>query len=320
MSYSASDIYFKRAVTILESQQIEAIVAMEIFSNGTGTLCGIEEAKILLKKVLLPGSEVWALADGDQFDRKEVVLRIKAPYTSFGVYETAILGMLAHGSGWATASRECVQAAKGIPVISFGARHVHPSVVGIMDYAAVVGGCVSCSSSIGAELSGTIPSGTMPHTLILIMGNTIKAAKAFDACMPPEVPRIVLVDTFKDEVEESVNVSITMGDKLDAVRLDTPAERGGVTPHLVKEVRAALDLIGSNNVKIVVSGGITPQRIATMLEENAPVDSFGVGSYISGARPIDFTADIHEVESEPVAKRGRIPGITENPRLKPVLV
>jgi nicotinate phosphoribosyltransferase len=45
------------------------------------------------------------------------------------------------------------------------------------------------------------------------------------------------------------------------------------------------------------------------------VDSFGVGSYISGACPIDFTAAIKEVEDKPVAKRGRIPGIIANPRL-----
>ena len=38
-----------------------------------------------------------------------------------------------------------------------------------------------------------------------------------------------------------------------------------------------------------------------------------------GAKPIDFTADLHEVEGKPIAKRGRIPGITPNPRLKRVL-
>ena len=51
----------------------------------------------------------------------------------------------------------------------------------------------------------------------------------------------------------------------------------------------------------------------------ALVDGFGVGGYISGAKPIDFTADLHEVEGKPVAKRGRLPGITANPRLKRVM-
>jgi nicotinate phosphoribosyltransferase len=38
------------------------------------------------------------------------------------------------------------------------------------------------------------------------------------------------------------------------VRLDTPSERGGVTPDLVKEVRARLDQAGFSYVKIFVSG------------------------------------------------------------------
>jgi nicotinate phosphoribosyltransferase len=49
------------------------------------------------------------------------------------------------------------------------------------------------------------------------------------------------------------------------------------------------------------------------------VDYFGVGSHISDAKPIDFTADLHDVEGKPIAKRGRIPGITPNPRLKRIL-
>ena len=88
---------------------------------------------------------------------------------------------------------------------------------------------------------------------------------------------------------------------------------------LVKEVRARLDQAGFKKVGIFVSGGITPERIAYFIEKKAPVDGFGVGSYISGARPIDFTADLHEIEDKPIAKRGRIPGITPNPRLKQIL-
>ena len=107
--------------------------------------------------------------------------------------------------------------------------------------------------------------------------------------------------------------------KLNAVRLDTPSERGSVTIDLVKEVRARLDLAGFNHVKIFVSGGLSIERIKEFVDSGAPVDSFGIGSYITGARPIDFTADLHEIEGKPIAKRGRIPGITPNPRLKRVM-
>jgi nicotinate phosphoribosyltransferase len=320
VSGDTADVYFARTIDILRREGINPTATMEVFCSRGGLLCGIEEVKALLKEVLPEGKrEVWALAEGEEMTAKEVVLRITAPYQSYGLYETAIIGILAQSSGWATSASECVKVARGIPVISFGARHVHPAVAGILDYASVVGGCQGCSSIAGARLTGKEPSGTMPHALILIIGDTVKATMLFDKYMPSSVPRISLVDTFKDEAEESIRVAGALGKKLQSVRLDTPSERGRVTTELVKEVRARLDLAGYEHVGIFVSGGFDPERITSFLENGAPVDGFGVGSYISGARPIDFTADLHEIDGKPIAKRGRIPGITPNPRLKRVI-
>ncbi|GBD11671.1 Nicotinate phosphoribosyltransferase pncB2 [bacterium HR23] len=317
LSGDTADVYFQRTISVLKRAGINPVVTMEFFPQRDGILCGMREALALLEAVLpKEGSEVWALEEGTPIQRKEVALRIKAPYTSFGLYETALCGILAHCTGWATAARECVEAAKGIPVISFGARHVHPRVAAVMDYAAVVGGCTACSSIAGARLAGVVAAGTMPHAFILCVGDTVRAVELFDQILPPDVPRIALVDTFKDEVEESVRVAQALGSRLQGVRLDTPVERGRVTIELVKEVRAHLDLHGFPHVQIVVSGGLNPERIRAFVEAGAPVNAFGVGGYITSAPPNDFTADIHEVEGRPVAKRGRIPGITPNPRLK----
>ncbi len=318
LSEGRADIYFARTQTVLEKEGLNPVVTMEIFPSRDGLICGMREVLSLLSTVLPPKAEVWALDEGESMQAKEIVLRITAPYQSFGLYETAILGILAHESGWATAARVCVEAAEGIPIISFGARHVHPDVSARMEYAAVVGGCVGCATPAGAALAGLNPSGTIPHAMILIFGDTVEATLGFDRHMPPEVNRIALVDTFKDEAEESLRVAAALGERLWGVRLDTPAERGRVTPDLVKEVRARLDQAGYQHVKIVVSGGIDPPRIQLFRETGAPVDAFGIGSAISGAPPIDFTGDIKAIEGKPIAKRGRIPGITPNPRLKRV--
>ena len=259
-----------------------------------------------------------SLDDGDLIAPKEVVLRITGRYRAFGLYETAILGMLAQSTGWATAAREVVEAAAPDPVISFGARHVHPDIVDVLDYAAIVGGCVGASTPAGARLAGLNPTGTMPHSLVLIFGDTVRAAEAFDREMAEDVPRIVLVDTFRDEAEETLRVAEALGDRLYGIRLDTPSERGRVTADLVKEIRARLDQAGHPKVRIVVSGGLNPDRIRYFKESGAKVDSFAVGSYISGATPIDFTGDLKEIDGRPIAKRGRIPGRTESPRLRRV--
>ncbi|HEY3163548.1 MAG TPA: nicotinate phosphoribosyltransferase [Candidatus Limnocylindrales bacterium] len=322
LSGDSADVYFARAETVLEREGLDPVVTMEVFARQDAVLCGIDEAKNLIGHVLatadLIETKVEALSDGDRISPKEVVLRIHARYRQFGLYETAILGMLAQSTGWATAARECVEAAAPEPVVSFGARHVHPDITDVLDYAAIVGGCVGASTPAGARLAGLNPTGTMPHSLVLIFGDTVAAAEAFDRHLGSDVPRIVLVDTFKDEAEETLRVAHALGDRLYGIRLDTPSERGRVTADLVKEIRARLDQEGYGHVQIVVSGGLTPERITYFKEQGAPVDSFAVGSYISGAAPIDFTGDIKEIDGRAIAKRGRIPGVTESPRLQPV--
>lgn len=322
LSGQTADVYFERAQAILQAEHLDPVVVMEVFSRDAGILCGAEEVHAFLGKVLGPGNGhdpvpvVESLSDGDPFDSKEVVMRIEARYSAFGLYETAVLGTLAQCSGWATAARHIVDAAAPIPVIGFGARHVHPSVADQMDYASVVGGCIGASTPAGAGMAGLSPTGTMPHALVLIFGDTVRAAEAFDRHIDPEIPRIVLVDTFKDEAEEALRVADALGDRLWGVRLDTPSERGRVTPDLVKEVRARLDMAGHRHVKIVVSGGLDAERIGVFKDAEAPIDSFAVGSAISDASPIDFTGDLKEIDGKPIAKRGRIPGRTENPRLR----
>jgi nicotinate phosphoribosyltransferase len=316
----ASDIYFQRARDTLAAAGIDAVVVMDYFSSDSGVACGVTEAVRLLETVLKSGDEISAIPEGEPMAERETVVRVRAPYSRFGVYETALLGMLSSCSGWATAAREIVDAAAGKRVISYGARHVHPLVGPVMEYSAIVGGCVGCATPLGAHLAGLkAPSGTMPHSMILMFGDTVVAAKAFDASMPEDVLRIVLVDTFKDEAEEALRVAEALGKRLKGVRLDTPKERGQVTIDLVREVRARLDMAGHQHVGIYVSGGFNAQRIREFEAAKAPVDSYGVGMAIAAAPPIAFTADIKEIAGKPIAKRGRIPGAAANLRLQRVL-
>ena len=317
---AAADVYFLRARKTLDGAHVDAVVAMDFFSSKPGVLCGVAEAVRLLTGVLRDGDQAWAMPEGADMGVKDTVLRIRAPYSRFGVYETALLGMLSSCSGWATAAREVVDAANGKRVISFGARHVHPLIGPTMEYSAVVGGCAGCATPLGAQLAGLQgPSGTMPHAMMLLVGDTVTAALAFDEHMGDDVLRIVLVDTFKDEAEEALRVAEALGKRLRGVRLDTPGERGGVTVDLVKEVRARLDLAGFNHVGIFVSGGLDANRIRQFEEAKCPIHSYGVGMAISGAPPIAFTADIKEISGKPMTKRGRIPGVANNPRLVRVI-
>lgn len=311
---ATTDVYFVKTHEILKELNKENTqVTAEIFSRGAGVFCGLPE---ILNLFADTGVDVWSLPEGAQFDRKEVIMRIKGSYGEFGIYETAILGILASSCGWATAAREIKKAVGDRQALVFGARHVHPSVAPVMERSALVGGIDGASCILGAKLAGKEPKGTVPHAVFLIVGDTVEVAQTYDRIMPPDAVRLVLVDTFKDEAEETLRVAAALGEKLQGIRLDTPSERGGVTPGLVKEIRARLDMAGSNHVQIFVSGGLDPDKIKLLKEAGA--DAFGVGSYISGARAIDMTMDLKEIDGKPVAKRGRIPGLTTNERLEKV--
>ena len=312
---------------MMRLESLNPKVLVDFVPAREGILCGMEEVKSLLQNVLPKQetdsmvelldneAEVWGLEEGDEIMPGEPVLRIIANYASFAIYETSICGILSSSSGWATAARECVKAAGDKTVIGYGARHIHPNVAHILDYASVLGGCSSASTLLGSRQSGRNPFGNMPHSLPLIFGDTVVAAQAFDRHLGMEIQRIVLVGTFGDEGEEALKVSQALRDKLRGIRIDTPSERGGVTPTMVGELRARMDQMNFKHVEIYISGGLNPTRIKEFQDLDSPVNGYLVGSYISGASPNDFTADIREIEDKAVAKRGRIPGKLDGPRL-----
>jgi nicotinate phosphoribosyltransferase len=121
LSGESADVYFARAESILEREGLDPLVTMEVFGRQDAVLCGVDEAKNLLGHVLASAdpaeTSLEALDDGDRIGPKEVVLRIRARYRAFGLYETAFLGMLAQSTGWATAAREVVDAAAPQPVV-----------------------------------------------------------------------------------------------------------------------------------------------------------------------------------------------------------
>jgi nicotinate phosphoribosyltransferase len=176
----------------------------------------------------------------------------------------------------------------------------------MIDRAAYIGGCDGLALVKGAELLGIPASGTMPHSLVIVLGGLVPAVKAFDEVIEPEVPRVALVDTFGDEKFEALAAARALADRLAAVRLDTPASRRGDMLQILREVRWELDRAGFPRVKLFVSGGLDEGEILAL---NEAVDGgYGVGTAISSAATIDFSMDIVEVEGEAVAKRGKLSG------------
>ena len=313
-----ADVYLHRTQRILRNEGLNPLVMMEFACSRSAVLCGAMEVKAVLGKVTSEGNrEVWAVEEGTEVEEGEICLQVKAPYSSFGLYETAICGILAHSTAWATAATEVVRAAENVPVICVGAHNVHPSVAPVMDYAAVVGGCASGSTVLGTRLANTQPIATVSGALVQLMGDAVKAIDAFDRAVAPDVARVAYVDPRKDVVAQSVAVARAMKDRLSAVRLARVPGGVSVQADTVREVRKRLDAVGAKKVMIVLSGRMSPERVRTLLDEGAPVDTFHDTGYIAAASPVPFWPNIRSISERPIPQETEPP--PPNPRLLRIL-
>ena len=305
----ATDAYFERTDAALKHADRNPRVVAEVTADQFPTgefelLAGVKDAAALLADRAV---DVDAIPPGRCFDGGPV-MRIEGPYLDFARLETALLGFLSHASGIATAARRVREAAPDSPVLSFGARHVHPSIAAVVERSALLAGLDGFSHVAAGDQIDRAASGTIPHALLLCFGRGEQEAawQAFDAAVGEDTQRIALCDTFSDEVDESLRAADTLGDALDGVRLDTTGSRRGDFRHIIREVRWELDAAGHEDVDIFLSGGL---GVDDLRELRDVADGFGVGSTISNADPVDFALDIVEVDGEAIAKRGKLSGV-----------
>ncbi len=303
-----TDVYFERTVEIIKAKGIDRRVAAEVRASQLPTsypwavLAGLDEVLTLFEGIKV---NLWAMPEGSFFHSLEPVLVIEGNYSDFAKYETPLLGFLCQASGVATRAARCKKAAGDKLIYHFGARRMHPGIAPMIDRASFIGGCDGVAVSRSAQELGEEPIGTIPHALILLVGDTAKATRLFHEVIEPKVKRVSLIDTLGDEKFEALRVAEELGKDLFGVRLDTPSSRRGDFLQLLKEVRWELDLRGFNKVRLFVSGGIDEEKISQL---NQVADAFGVGTWISNAPVIDFALDIVEMEGRPFAKKGKCSG------------
>lgn len=296
-----ADVYLHRTQRILRTEGLNPTVVMEFAATRDAILSGCMEVRAVLSKVTSEGNrEIWAVEEGQRVSASEVCLTVRAPYSSFGLYETAICGILAHQSGWASAARELADEAGSIPVVNVGAHNVHPSVAPVMDYAAVVGGCYTGSTVLGARLANSPVVATVSGALVQLLGDPVKAVHAFDRAVAPDVQRVAYVDPRKDPVAQAVEIARVMGDHLNSVRIARMPGGKAVDTETIQEIRTQLDAIGARYVTIILSGRLSPERVRMLLDEGAPIDMLHDTGYIASAKPITFLPNIRTISDRPV--------------------
>lgn len=300
----ATDAYFLRTEEVLDGLGKNPYVVMELFTKSFpdknylfGVLLGVYEIAKLLEGLPI---DVYAMEEGEIFFPYEPVVQVIGKYRDFARYETSILGFVSFLSGVGTKSARVRISAKDKKIYSFGTRRQHPFLAPAVEYATYVCGFDGVSNVLGAKYIGKNPVGTMPHALILVIGDDKSSFLAFDKYVDEKVPRIALIDTFGSPTVEALEALEALGSKLQGIRLDSKDYA-----YLIKDIRWEFSRRGFPDIKIFLSGGLDEYEVEKYRDL---VDAFGVGTRVANASSIDFALKIVEVEGEPKAKSGNMPG------------
>ncbi|QBF34764.1 nicotinate phosphoribosyltransferase [Mycoplasmopsis phocirhinis] len=321
--------YFHKTEKIIQTFSPQNVIKLQFFQrNDDVMVAGMQEVLDLLSQNTDTSKYVIRyIPDGQIINNLDIVLELEGHYEDFGKYEGMIDGMLARSSTIATNMYRCVKAANGKDIIFMGDRNDHWMMQEIDGKAAQIGGAASMSTDAQNVVQNDDSTfGSIPHCLIQNFdGSTEEAMKAYAKLFPNE-KIISLVDYHNNVIRESLNSYRAIGKSLWGVRLDTSKnmkdhmfdneednhEFYGVNIEQVKRLRQALDQEGAQHVKIVVSSGFTPQKIAKFEAANTPVDAYGVGQGIFSPT-VSYSADATILNGHRQAKEGR--GYRTNPNL-----
>lgn len=265
--------------------------------------------------------EVLAIAEGTPVFGNEPLMRITGPLLQAQWVETMLINRVAYASLVASHSLAVVQAARGKPVMEFGARRAHgPNGALTASRAAVIGGCTSTSNVEAAQRFGLAVSGTQAHSWVMAFPSELDAFRAYAEVFPADC--VLLVDTY-DTLAFGMPNAITVarelacrGHRLRGVRLDS-----GDLDELSRGARAQLDAAGLHDVTIIASGDLDAGRIAALEDAGAPIDAYGVGTAMVTARSDPAFSGVYkvaEVDGRPTLKLSGTPEKTSNPGRKQV--
>jgi len=236
-----------------------------------------------LKNFRFSGS-IYSFSEGDLVFPKAPVVRVEAPILEAQIIETLLLNILNFETLIATRAARMKIAAGGRNLIDFGMRRAQGLGAIHATRAAVIGGFTATSNVLSADLFGLTSTGTMAHSWVQSYEDEYQAFSEFAAAFPENC--ILLIDTYNtlnSGVPNSIKVAREMeqrGHKLMGVRLDS-----GDLAYLSKKTRKQLDDAGFNYVKIIVSNQMDEHIMASLIQQGASIDGFGVGTRLVTGKP-----------------------------------
>ena len=221
--------------------------------------------------------DIYAPKEGTTVFPGEPLVRVHTKLIDAQLIESLLLNTVNFQTLIATkAMRVCTAAGDGA-VMEFGLRRAQGMDGGLSaSRAAYIGGCKLTSNTLAGKVFGIPVGGTMAHSWVMAYDNELEAFREFAKIYPNNC--VLLIDTY-DTLGSGIENAIIVGKEQQAkglkmgVRIDS-----GDLSYLARAVRQRLDEAGLPDATICVSNDLTEQIITTLVTDNVPIDSWGVGT------------------------------------------
>ncbi len=227
---------------------------------------------------------IYSAKEGDLVFPTRPVLQVEATMIEAQIIETMLLNILNFQTLIATKASRMRLVAGDRKLLDFGLRRAQGCGGYYASRAAIIGGFNGTSNVVAGKDFDIPVSGTMAHSFIQSYDDELTAFRAFAKGRPHDC--VLLVDTYdtlKSGLPHAIKVGKEMeekGEKLGGIRLDS-----GDLAYLAKESRKMLDNAGLKYVKIAASNQLDEFVIKSLLEQQAPIDMFGVGTNLVTGSP-----------------------------------
>jgi len=231
--------------------------------------------------------DVWAMKEGNFFFPNEPIMRIQGPMLHAQLVETYILNVINYQTLVASKASRIRNIAPNKILLEFGTRRSHSPLAGV--YAArasYIAGFNGTSNLIADYEFGINSSGTMAHSFVQRFDNEMESFDAYYNIYGKN--SILLIDTY--DTEKAAEKVSKYKNTIKAVRIDS----GDLIEH-AKKVRKILDKNGCEKVQIVASSDLNEYKIKKILDSNAPIDAFGVGTELATSRDDPTIAGVYKL-------------------------
>ena len=231
--------------------------------------------------------DIWAMREGNFFFPNEPIMKIQGPMFHAQLAETYILNVINYQTIVASKASRIKTIAQDKTLLEFGTRRSHGPLAGV--YAArasYIAGFNGTSNVIADIELGINSSGTMAHSFIQKFDNEMEGFDVYYNIYGDN--SILLIDTY--DTEQAASKISKFKNSIKAVRIDS----GDLIYHS-KKVRKILDENGCEKVLIVASSDLNEYKIKEILEKNAPIDAFGVGTELATSRDDPAIAGVYKL-------------------------